>query len=291
MSLKFSGTGVAIITPFHEDNSIDFISLQKVTEHIIKGKADFIVALGTTGESVTLSINEKVSLVERLKEMINHRVKLVVGIGGYNTQEVLDNIPKFNFDGISAVLSVTPYYNKPQQRGMIAHFTQIANQSPVPLILYNVPSRTSVNLTADSVLCLAEHQNICAVKEASGCLEQITEIIRHKPEGFSVLSGDDVVTLPLLSLGADGVISVIANAFPFEFSQMVRYALNNDFTNARLLHHKLTDIMKTLFEDGSPSGIKSLLEVMQLSSNNLRLPLAKATDNIQNKFKQLISNF
>ncbi len=291
MPLRFSGTGVAIITPFHEDNSIDFASLEKLTEHLIKGKVDFIVALGTTGEAVTLSFPEKMLFVARLKRIINHRVKLVVGLGGNNTDEVLNQIRQSDFEGISGILSVTPYYNKPQQRGMIEHFTKIADKCPVPVILYNVPSRTSVNLTAESILQLAEHRNIVAVKEASACLNQITEIIRHKPSGFSVLSGDDAITLPLLALGADGVISVIANAFPFEFSEMVRSALKNDIQNARLLHHKLIEIIHTLFEDGNPAGIKSLLELMQLSTNNLRLPLVKANADVQQKLQQLIHKF
>lgn len=288
MPKLFTGTGVAIITPFSEDNSIDLSSLKKLTEHIINGKVDFIVALGTTGESATLTFKEKVLFVSHLKEIINKRVKLVVGLGGNNTAEVIGNIEQFNFDGIDGVLSVTPYYNKPQQRGMIEHFSRIADKSPVPIIVYNVPSRTSVNIDANSVLELAKHGNICAVKEASSCLDQISEIIRNAPEDFSVLSGDDAKTLPLMALGADGVISVVANAFPLEFSRMIQLTLGNDFQSARILHHQLSDIINMLFEDGSPSGIKSLLELMQLSSNNLRLPLVKTTQEIQDKFRQLI---
>ncbi len=288
MPKLFTGTGVAIVTPFQTDHTIDFISLEKIVEHIIQGKVDFIVALGTTGESSSLSFKEKLHFVEKLKEIVNQRIRIVVGMGGNNTSELIENIQQFNFEGIHGLLSVTPYYNKPQQRGMLEHFSKVADHSPVPVILYNVPSRTSINLNSETVFELAEHPNICGIKEASDKSCQITEILQHAPDTFSVLSGDDALTLQYLALGADGVISVTANAFPSHFSEMVRFALQNDFVQSRKLHFQLVDIMNALFDDGSPAGIKAVLEIMQLSTNNLRLPLMKANDTVYRKLQSLI---
>ncbi|HYG15092.1 MAG TPA: 4-hydroxy-tetrahydrodipicolinate synthase, partial [Bacteroidia bacterium] len=259
---KFKGTGVAIVTPFKSNEEIDFAGLEKVTEHIINGKCEYIVVLGTTGESVTLTKDEKKQVAETIKRVNNGRVQLVIGIGGSNTHEVLDYISHFDFTGFDAVLSVCPYYNKPNQQGIINHYTAIADASPLPIILYNVPGRTGVNMTAATTLKLAQHENIIAMKEASGNFEQCMQIIKNKPEGFLVISGDDAITLPLIAAGMDGVISVIANAYPADFSEMVRLALAGNFEAARKLHYKLLDHSITIFADGSPGGIKEILNYM-----------------------------
>lgn len=287
MNSIFSGTGVAIVTPFHKHGTIDFGSFGKLIEHLISNKAEYIVVMGTTGESATLSNEEKNALIHFAIETINKRVPLVVGIGGNNTQTVLDTIKRTAFDDIDGLLSVTPYYNKPQQRGLYLHFKHLASAIPVPLILYNVPGRTGVNMTAETTLKLAhEFSNIVAVKEASGNLVQCMEIIKNRPAGFLLISGDDILTLPLLALGADGVISVTANAFPAEFSEMVRLGLQGDFANARAIHYKLSAFIETLFADGSPAGIKAALSMLGIIQNNLRLPVVKVNQVV---YKQLES--
>jgi 4-hydroxy-tetrahydrodipicolinate synthase len=287
MNNKFQGTGVAIITPFRKDGSIDFISLGKLIEKIIKGKIEYIVVLGTTGESVTLSKDEKTAVVNFVIETVNKRVSIVMGLGGNNTQDAINYIKTTNFDGIDAILSVTPYYNKPQQKGLYTHFKTIANNSPVPIILYNVPGRTGVNMTAETSLKLAHDvKNILGIKEASGNFSQIMKIIQNKPENFLVISGDDAITLPLISIGASGVISVVANAYPLEFSNMVRYALKGEFNLAKTIHYKLLDFIEAIFADGSPAGIKAALETMKICEANLRLPLVpvnKPTLNLINE--------
>ena len=223
MSKEIKGTGVAIVTPFQKSGRVDFKSLENLVEHIIVNKIDFVVGLGTTSEAVTLSDTEKKDVMKCVIETADERVPIIVGIGGNNTSSVLKNIESHDFTGIAGVLSVAPYYNKPNQRGLYQHFSEIAKACPMPIILYNVPGRTSSNIEAQTVIELAnEHWNIVAVKEASGDLNQISEIIQSKPEGVTVLSGDDALTLPMMALGADGVISVVANAFPAAFSAMVR---------------------------------------------------------------------
>ena len=274
MHNKFKGTGVAIVTPFRKEGSIDFIAFGKLIEKIIKGKVDYIVVLGTTGESVTLSKDEKNAVLNFVVDTVNKRIPVVRGLGGYNTQESVNCIKSADFDGVDAILSVTPYYNKPQQKGLFIHFKTIANNSPVPVILYNVPGRTGVNMTAETTLRLANDvKNIVGIKEASGNINQIMKIIKDKPENFMVISGDDSITLPLISAGASGVISVVANAYPLEFSDMVRYAIKGEFDKARKIHYKLLDLMEALFADGSPGGIKAALEIMKVCEANLRLPL------------------
>lgn len=283
------GTGVALVTPFKTDNSVDFTALAKMVEHVIEGGIEFIVALGTTGEYVTLSADEKKEIVLFIKKQTNSRIPLVVGLGGNNTASVLETINNTDFEGIKAILSVAPYYNKPSQEGLYRHFSEIAMISPRPVILYNVPGRTSSNLNADTTLKLANnHSNIIAIKEASGNFTQIMQIIRNKPDHFSVLSGDDALTLPLLHLGGSGVISVIANSHPKEFSLMVRAALNHDCTTANTIHYKLLDLIGALFEEGSPAGIKAALEYMGLCSDHVRLPLVPASDKLKEKITRLI---
>jgi len=288
MTSKLSGTGVALVTPFHKQGTIDFGSLELLIEHTVSNGVDYLVVLGTTGEAATLSKDEKNALVGFVKDIVNKRVPLVQGIGGYNTQEVVDQLRSSDLDGIDAILSVTPYYNKPTQRGLYLHYKHIASASPVPVILYNVPGRTSVNMKAETTLELArEFENIIAVKEASGNFGQIMEIIRNRPKGFMVISGDDAITMPLIAAGADGVISVVANAYPLTFSKMVKVALKGNLEEARKLHYQLLPFIDSLFADGSPGGIKAALEVMKLVPNNLRLPVVKVNKATQG----LISGF
>ncbi len=286
---KLKGTGVAIVTPFHKDGSVNFNCLEKLLEHLIKGKVDYLVPLGTTGESVTLTSDEKIAVLDFVTEVVGGRVPVVVGIGGNNTSEVLRNLSKFDLDNVDAVLSVSPYYNKPTQKGIYQHYKSIANESPVPVILYNVPSRTGSNITAETTLALAnEFSQIIGIKEASGDFEQIMKIISGKPGGFLVISGDDLITLPMLASGADGVISVVANAFPKEFSDMVRAASKGQMEKARKLHYALADIIPMLFSHGSPGGIKAVLSMLDICEDNLRLPLVQVPKAHQNRLSEMI---
>ena len=278
---KIVGTGVAIVTPFHFSGEVDFSSLTKLLNNIIDNGVDFIVALGTTSEAVTLNQNEKKEVVSHVKQIVAGRVPIVVGIGGNNTQAIVDEVIGYDFDGVSAILSVAPYYNKPNQRGIYEHFKAISEVSPLPIILYNVPGRTSSNISADTTIKLAtDFYNIVAVKEASGDLQQIMEIVKNKPEGFEVLSGDDALTFPMIMLGAEGVISVVANAFPKIFSTMVNYARIGDVEDARNLHYKLVDIIELLFADGNPAGVKAAMEIMGVMGNNLRLPMVPISNDV-----------
>lgn len=271
-------------TPFHKDGSINFKGFKKLIEHLIAGKVEYLVPLGTTGESVTLSHGEKIAVLDFVVEEVNRRVPVVAGVGGNNTRDVMKSLSEYDYSNVDAVLSVTPYYNKPSQKGLYQHYKMIANESPVPLILYNVPSRTGCNLAAETTLNLAsDFDNIIGVKEASGNPEQIMTIIKNKPEGFLVISGDDLLTLPLIASGADGVISVVANAFPKEFSEMVRYCLKDNFEKARDLHYLLSDITTMMFSEGSPAGIKSVLNYLGICEDHLRLPLVNISKSHQNK--------
>ena len=286
---KFIGTGVAIITPFKADLSIDFDSLQKQIEHLITNDINYLVVLGTTGESVTQSESEKDDLVIFIKEKVNKRVPIVLGIGGNDTQAVLNKIKKTDFDQIDAILSVAPYYNKPSQEGLYQHFKVIAETCPVSVILYNVPGRTCSNLKAETTLRLArDFKNIVAVKEASGDFSQVMYIIKDKPKDFIVLSGEDALTLPLMSIGVLGVISVVANAFPREFSTMVQLALQNNFNEAEKTHYQLLEFIDNLFIEGNPAGIKEALLIMGIIKNNLRLPLVNVSEETHLKLKELI---
>ena len=290
---KFKGTGVAIVTPFNKNNSIDYKSLGKLIEHLIKGGVEYIVALGTTGESVTLSKDEKQSVVTHVIECVDKRVPVVLGLGGNNTQEILNSLKiTSNFNDIDAILSVSPYYNKPNQRGIYQHYKAIAELSPIPIMLYNVPGRTSSNINADTTLKLAsEFKNIIAIKEASGNLEQCMKIIKYKPKDFLVISGDDMLALPMISSGADGVISVVGNAFPKDFSEMTRAILAGNVKEAQKLHYKLTDIIEKLFADGNPAGIKAVLEMLNICQANLRLPLVKVNKATQNALLEMVEGY
>ena len=287
---KFIGMGVATITPFRDDKSIDFKSMEKLLNHLLTNNVDFLVALGTTGECVTLSKDERKAVINHTIEFNNGKVPLVVGMGGYNTQEVVDTIHGQDFKGIDAILSVAPYYNKPSQEGLFQHFKAIANASPVPVIVYNVPGRTGVNMKAETTLKLANAcENIIAVKEASGNLNQVMSIIGSRPENFLVLSGDDALTLPMIGAGANGVISVIGNAFPYEFSEMVDWALNERMMLAHQIHYKLLGLMNAIFEEGSPAGIKAAMEILGIASNNLRLPITPVSKGLYQKIEELIA--
>ena len=289
----FTGTGVALITPFRRgQETVDFTKLEGLIENIIASGVDYIVALGTTSEAATMTESERAAVQEFIVETVNNRIPIMLGMGGNNTLSLTDSLASTNFDGISAILSVAPYYNKPNQRGLMAHFRSVAEASPVPVVIYNVPGRTGVNITAETTLTLAkECPNIIGIKEASGNLQQCMEILRNRPDGFRVISGDDAITCPLIAMGADGVISVIANALPKETSDMVRFALKGDLKKALPLHYRLLPLMNAIFEEGNPTGIKALLEIQGSITNTLRLPLVKASKTLTNKLAALYNEF
>ena len=286
---KFRGLGIALITPFQTDGSIDFDALDRLVEYQIKGGADFLCIMGTTAETPTLSREEKRLLKERLVGRVAGRVPLLMGCGGNNTAAILDELQNEDWKGIDGVLSVCPYYNKPSQEGLYQHFAAIAKVSPVPVVLYNVPGRTGVNMTAETTLRLArEFENIVAIKEASGNITQMDDIIKNKPQHFDVISGDDGITFPLITLGAVGVISVIGNALPAEFSRMVRLALRGEYSSSLTIHHKFTELFKLLFVDGNPAGVKAMLSEMGMIQNVLRLPLVPTRLTTMEKISQIV---
>ncbi|MBR1793550.1 MAG: 4-hydroxy-tetrahydrodipicolinate synthase [Bacteroidales bacterium] len=288
----FNGTGVALVTPFRKQETIDFSTLEGLVNYVIDNGVDYIVALGTTSEAATMTERERATVQEYIVETVAGRVPIMLGVGGNNTQQVVDHLNHTTFDGIAGVLSVAPYYNKPNQRGLLQHFRQVAEASPVPVVLYNVPGRTGVNLMAETTLQIAQEVgNVIAIKEASGNMAQIMEIIRNKPDGFRVLSGDDALTLPMIAAGASGVISVAANALPKEMSAMVRLALKGDFKKALPLHYKMLPLMNAMFEEGNPTGVKALLEIEGRISNYLRLPLVKSSKTLSNKLSALYNEF
>ena len=270
----FKGLGIALITPFRADGSIDEESLVRLVEYQISSGADFLCIMGTTAETPTLTRDEKRWLKDFFVQRVGGRVPLLMGCGGNCTAAVVDELRQTDWSGIDGVLSVCPMYNKPSQEGLYQHFRAIAQASPVPVVLYNVPGRTGVNMTAETTLRLArDYENIVAIKEASGNITQMDDIIKNKPEGFDVISGDDGITFPLITLGAVGVISVIGNALPREFSRMVRLALSGDYASALHIHHKFAELFKLLFVDGNPAGVKAMLHAMGMIENQLRLPL------------------
>lgn len=286
MKTNFIGTGVALITPFNKNKDIDFKALDRLIDFSIDGGVDYLVIMGTTGESATLSTEEKNEILNFSKEKINGKVPILYGIGGNNTIDVIEKIKNTDFSGIDGILTVTPYYNKPNQKGLYSHFAAIATVSPVQVVLYNVPGRTGINLLPDTVLELADDfENITAIKEASGSVEQIMNLIKNKPVDFTVISGDDALTLPLMAIGCEGVISVAANAFPKEVSQMVNLALDNNFPEAAKIHYKLLDSIKLMFAEGNPVGIKEYLWQLKLIENELRLPLVSASESLAEKIK------
>lgn len=281
---RFSGTGVAMITPFLQDGSIDFNALEKTIEHLITGKVEYIVVLGTTGESATLTKKEKKKIFEFTTEKVNGRVPLVAGIGGNHTAEIVDAASKFDLKGYEAILSVVPYYNKPTQEGIFQHYKAVAEAAKLPVIVYNVPGRTGVTMSAATTLRLAnEVKNIIATKEASGNFDIFNEIAAHKPAGFDLISGDDPVTLPMIALGAIGVISVIGNALPLQTSEMVRNCLKGDFKAAQPQHSSLLEFTRLCFVEGNPAGVKAGMKELGICDDTVRLPLVKVSDEIRTK--------
>jgi 4-hydroxy-tetrahydrodipicolinate synthase len=284
MTNIFKGSGVALVTPFNQDMQIDFDALASLVEYQIDNGTDFLVVQGTTGESPTLSKSEKMDVLNEVIEINEGRCKIVYGVGGNNTAavaEFLADLPK----GVDGILSVSPYYNKPIQKGIVAHYKIVADSTDLPIILYNVPGRTGSNVAPETTLELAEVRNIVAVKEASGNMEQIMQIIKYRPSGFGVLSGDDNLTMPLIAAGADGVISVVANAFPALFSKMVHAAMNGELELARAAHYKLFDVTKMFFEQGNPGGVKAALAHMQLMDEYMRLPLFPVSDELRKRIE------
>jgi len=279
----FRGTGVALVTPFTSNMAVDYEGLRKLLDFTIEGGVNYLVINGTTAESVTTTAAEKAEILAFIKKHVNGRLPLVYGLGGNNTQDILDTIGKTDLTGIAAVLSVSPYYNKPSQQGIYQHYVQIANACPVPVLLYNVPGRTGSNVSAETTLRLAAHENIIGIKEASGNLEQCMYIAKHKPANFLLISGDDLLTLPMLSFGAVGVISVLANAFPEKFSRMVRLGLEYKFDEATALLYDFVDINPLMYEEGNPVGVKVLLERFGVCSPAVRMPLVEASAGLRDR--------
>ncbi len=285
---KLYGTGVALVTPFDEKEQVDFRGLKKLLSHTAKG-VDYFVVMGTTGESATLNKVEKEKVLAFVKENNPKKLPIVYGIGGNNTHEVIETIKGSDFSGVDALLSVSPYYNKPSQEGIYRHFKAIADNSPVPIILYNVPGRTASNLTAETTLRLAKHPNIIGIKEASGNLEQCMKIAKEKHKDFMLISGDDMLTLPLYAIGAVGVISVLANAFPVIFKKMKEYSVGGNFTKAATEQFRLLEINGPMYEEGNPVGVKHVLKLMNICSSEVRLPLVSASANLQKKIEKLLN--
>lgn len=289
MSLRaqFTGTGIAIVTPFHADGTIDWKSFEKLIGFWIAGKVEYLVVLGTTGESATVHGEEKQEVFSFVAKQVAGRLPLVAGIGGNDTREVIEGFRQFNLTGYSAILSVGPYYNKPNQEGLYQHYKALNDATPLPIMMYNVPSRTGQNITAETQLRIARDcPNIFATKEASGNLDQIMQIIQQKPAHFMVISGDDALTLPMIALGAEGVTSVVANAYPLDFSDMVRACLAGDFEKGRKLHYQYTDIIASLFAEGSPSGIKCYLSEMGLCQNTFRQPVWPVSEGLHGRIRK-----
>ena len=276
---KLRGMGVALVTPFDEEGNVDFEALVKLVDYQLENGTDFLCVLGTTAETPTLSKEEKDQVKRCVIERVNGRVPILLGVGSNNTQAVVETVKNEDMTGVDALLVVVPYYNKPSQEGIYQHYKAVAEATTLPIVLYNVPGRTGVNMTAETTLRLAcDFENIVAIKEASGNIAQMDEILKNKPEGFDLISGDDGITYPLVSLGAVGVISVLGNAFPAEFGKMTRLAMEGDYAQALTIHHQFTEMYRLLFVDGNPAGAKALLSMMGMMKNKLRLPLVPARD-------------
>ena len=285
--MEFRGSGVALVTPFKENLEVDFQGLENLVNHCINGGINYLVVMGTTAENATLNKEEKVAVLNHIKKVNGRRLPIVFGIGGNNTQELVNTINETDFDGVNAILSVSPYYNKPTQEGIYQHFKTISINSPVPIILYNVPGRTASNMTADTTLRLAnDFENIIGIKEASGNMEQVMKIIKERPKGFKVISGDDNLSLSMICCGGDGVISVSGQGFPKVFTKMVNSALSHMLNDAREAHYKLLDITNMLFEEGNPGGIKAVLEEKGICGSTLRQPLWKISENLKNRIQK-----
>ncbi|MFV0268540.1 MAG: 4-hydroxy-tetrahydrodipicolinate synthase, partial [Draconibacterium sp.] len=281
----FTGAGVALITPFTKESHVDYKSLEKVVENQVKGGIDYLVALGTTAETTTLTQEEKSNVVELVKEK-SAGLPVVVGMGGNDTRAITNQIDNFNFDGISGILVVTPFYNKPTQEGMFRHYVEVAKASPVPVILYNVPSRTGINLEAETVGRIVEAtNNVVAIKEASGEHSQMTKILKYTPEDFTLISGDDLLAITISSIGGKGVISVIANALPEKVSKLMHFAMENNYAEARKIHFELIEMFQLMFKEGNPGGVKALMSLQGTIENVLRLPLYRVTDTLIGEIK------
>lgn len=288
---QLKGTGVALVTPFKENFDVDFDALGKLIDFVIGNGAEYVTTLGTTGETPTLDKQEKLDIINYTFEKVNGRVPVVVGIGGNNTKEIIHDLETYPLEKATAILSTAPYYNKPSQQGIYMHYKAIAEASPKPVILYNIPGRTGINITAETVYKLAhEVENVAGIKEASGLMEQCMHIIRDRPKDFLIISGDDHVVLPLIACGMDGVISVIANCLPKDFSDMVRYCLAGDYETARALHYKCLEANDLLFEENNPSGVKAFLYELRLMKNILRLPLVPLSDGVHQKVKAYLKS-
>ncbi len=285
MNNPFTGSGVALVTPFTQDHEIDFSALKQLVQMQLDGGTDFLVVQGTTGESPTLTGDEKRKVLDTVMEVNNGRLKIVFGVGGNNTRAVGDTVKSIPV-GVDGILSVSPYYNKPIQKGIIEHYKHIASCTDLPIILYNVPGRTGSNVLPETTLALSEISNIVAMKEASGNMEQIMEIIRQRPEGFGVLSGDDALTMPLIAAGADGVISVVANAFPKLFGEMVHASMRGDLAAARKAHYALLPITKMFFEEGNPGGVKASLAAQAVMTEAMRLPLFPVSEGLRSRIQK-----
>lgn len=291
LAKDFRGTGVAIITPFLADGTIDWTSFKKLIGFLIEGKVDYLVVMGTTGENVTLSKEEKQEIFRFVATENAGRLPLVAGIGGNYTAEVLEGLKHTDLFGYQAILSVSPYYNKPNQEGIFQHYKMISEASPLPVIMYNVPGRTGMNVSAETTVRIArECGNVIATKEACGNFDQIMQIIKNKPDGFEVISGDDGITLPMIALGSIGVISVVGNAYPGKFSDMVRAALDGNYAAARQAHYALIDIINSLFDEGSPSGVKAYLSEMGVCGNYFRMPVYPVSERHFSKIKSLMQD-
>jgi 4-hydroxy-tetrahydrodipicolinate synthase len=282
---KFQGTGVALVTPFNTDGSVDYSGLKSLINHVIDGGVEYLVSLGTTGETATMTKDEKKKVWEYTAEINNNRIPLVAGIGGNDTLAIANDIKEFNTNGYSAILSVSPYYNKPSQEGIYQHYKYLSEISPLDLFLYNVPGRTSSNMTAETTCRLAhDFKNIIAIKDASNNFDQYNEILRDKPEDFLLISGDDPITLPMIAMGAKGIISVVANALP-QFSDMIRKCLAGDFKSAAPIHLRYVDMIRLAFAEGNPVGIKSALKHLGICDDVVRLPLVKASEKLESAVK------
>jgi len=284
MLKKLQGTGIALVTPFNSDKSVDYKSLEKLINHCIDGSVEYLVTLGTTGESVVLTAQEKQEIIDFTAIIIDKRVPLIAGFGGNNTSKVIEEIKSFDLTKVDVLLSSSPNYNKPSQEGIYQHYKAIAESTTIPIILYNVPGRTAKNVTAKTTLRLAhDFKNIIGIKEASGDLEQCMEIAKHRPEGFLLISGDDNLTLPTMSFGGDGVISVVGQAVPKDFSNMIRKALKGNFKAATPLHFKCMDLTNLLFEENNPAGIKAALKAINICEEHLRLPNVPVNKDLQSR--------
>lgn len=287
---KLRGMGVALITPFKEDESVDYEALLRLVDYQLQNGTDFLCVLGTTAETPTLTDEEKNKVTRLIVERVNGKIPILLGVGGNNTRAITETLKKDDFTGIDAILSVVPYYNKPSQEGIYQHYKAIATSTDLPIVLYNVPGRTGVNMTAETTLRIArDFKNVIAIKEASGNITQMDDIIKNKPVNFDVISGDDGFTFPLITLGAVGVISVIGNAFPREFSRMTRLALAGDYANALTIHHSFTELFELLFVDGNPAGVKAMLNAMGLIENKLRLPLVPTRITTFEKMRNILA--